>query len=170
LWNKLHPFKLIDEIDQSDEEAPVLTPFVERDDDPFGFSDDDPFALLPPSPAYGRSSQLGTRILPDENKELSGSKEENTPSPAVSNSGSDLPSVTELAEYSQLRRGLTTPAPTALAPTSSRPVREHKPTAKQASQQRHVIKKEQKKAKLVKKPKTTITSQLEEFQLPFRSS
>jgi len=57
-------------------------------------------------------------------------------------------------------------------PTSSnRPIRTRKPTAKQASQNRRVIEREEKRlAKLSKKPKTADTTQLDEFELPFRSS
>jgi hypothetical protein len=61
-------------------------------------------------------------------------------------------------------------APSVIQP-SSRPTREYKPTAKQASQNRRTIEKEEKKrAKLAKKPKTVDTTQLDEFELPFRSS
>ena len=57
-------------------------------------------------------------------------------------------------------------------PTSSNhPIRTRKPTAKQASQNRRVIEREEKRlAKLSKKPKTADTTQLDEFELPFRSS
>ena len=57
-------------------------------------------------------------------------------------------------------------------PTSSNhPIRTRKPTAKQASQNRRVIDREEKRlAKLSKKPKTADTTQLDEFKLPFRSS
>jgi hypothetical protein len=57
-------------------------------------------------------------------------------------------------------------------PTSSNhPIRTRKPTAKQASQNRRAIEREEKRlAKLSKKPKTVDTTQLDDFELPFRSS
>ena len=49
--------------------------------------------------------------------------------------------------------------------------RERKPTTKQTSQNRRIIEKEEKRlAKLARKPKTINTTQLDEFDLPFRSS
>lgn len=63
------------------------------------------------------------------------------------------------------------PTPTLTAPSLSRLTRERKPTTKQASQNRRAIEKQhKKKAKLAKKPKTIGTTQLDEFELPFRSS
>ena len=57
-------------------------------------------------------------------------------------------------------------------PTSlNHPIRTRKPTAKQASQNRRAIEREEKRlAKLSKKPKTVDTTQLDDFELPFRSS
>ena len=57
-------------------------------------------------------------------------------------------------------------------PTSSNhPIRTRKPTAKQASQNRRAIEREEKRlAKVSKKPKTVDTTQLDDFELPFRSS
>jgi hypothetical protein len=58
-----------------------------------------------------------------------------------------------------------------LAPSSSRPRRDRKPTAKQVSQDRREIeKREKRKADLEKKPKTVATSQFDDFELPVRSS
>jgi hypothetical protein len=55
--------------------------------------------------------------------------------------------------------------------SSNRPTRARKPSAKQASQNRRTIEKEEKKrAQFAKKPKTTDTTQLDGFELPFRSS
>jgi hypothetical protein len=55
--------------------------------------------------------------------------------------------------------------------SSSRPIRACKPTAKQASQTRRAIEKEDKRlARLTRKPKTVDTTQLDDFELPFRSS
>jgi hypothetical protein len=57
------------------------------------------------------------------------------------------------------------------ASSSNRPTRARKPSAKQASQNRCTIEKEEKKrAHLAKKPKTTDTTQLDKFELPFWSS
>ena len=58
------------------------------------------------------------------------------------------------------------------SPTSSnRPTRARKPSAKQSSQNQRAIEKEEKRrAKLASKPKTVNTTQLDEFELPFRSS
>jgi hypothetical protein len=59
----------------------------------------------------------------------------------------------------------------AVVSSSNRPTRQRKPTSKQASQNRCTIENEEKKkAKLTKKPKTTNTTQLDQFKLPFRSS
>jgi hypothetical protein len=61
--------------------------------------------------------------------------------------------------------------PTPTAPSSSRPTRTRKTTVKQASQNRRAIEKQLKrKAKLAKKPKTINTTQLDDVELPFRSS
>ena len=60
---------------------------------------------------------------------------------------------------------------TSVVPSSSRRARERKPTTKQASQNRRMIEKEENRlAKLARKPKTINTTQLDEFDLPFRSS
>jgi hypothetical protein len=81
-------------------------------------------------------------------------------------SGDDFPSVEEL--FSQRQELSALPS---LLPTLSRPARERKPTVKQVSQNRRVIKNEEKKkVKLTKKLKTANTTQLDEFELPFRSS
>ena len=62
-------------------------------------------------------------------------------------------------------------APSVIQASSSRPTRDRTLTSKQASQNRRTIEKEEKKrAKLAKKPKTVDTTQLDEFELPFRSS
>jgi hypothetical protein len=63
------------------------------------------------------------------------------------------------------------PPTSSVVPSSSRRARERKPTTKQASQNRRMIEKEEKRlAKLARKPKTINTTQLDEFDLPFRSS
>ena len=62
-------------------------------------------------------------------------------------------------------------APIQPTPSSSRPIRACKPTAKQASQNGRAIEKEDKRlARLTRKPKTVDTTQLDDFELPFRSS
>jgi hypothetical protein len=62
-------------------------------------------------------------------------------------------------------------APIQPTTSSSRPIRVCKPTAKQASQNRRAIEKEDKRlARLTRKPKTVDTTQLDDFELPFRSS
>src|SRR6266487_2143327 len=62
-------------------------------------------------------------------------------------------------------------APIQPTTSSSRPIRACKPTAKQASQNRRVIEKEDKRlARLTRKPKTVDTTQLDDFELPSRSS
>ena len=61
--------------------------------------------------------------------------------------------------------------PTLIAPSSSRLTRVRKPTSKQASQNRRTIEKQLKrKAKLARKGKTVNTTQLDDIELPFRSS
>jgi hypothetical protein len=63
------------------------------------------------------------------------------------------------------------PIPTPRAPSSSRPTRTRKTTIKQASQNRRAIEKQlERKAKLARKPKTIDTTQLDDVELPFRSS
>jgi hypothetical protein len=63
------------------------------------------------------------------------------------------------------------PPTSSVLPSSGRRARERKPTTKQASQNRRMIEKEEKRlAKLARKPKTINTTQLDEFDLPFRSS
>jgi len=63
------------------------------------------------------------------------------------------------------------PLTSSVVPSSSRRARERKPTTKQASQNRRMIEKEENRlAKLARKPKTINTTQLDEFDLPFRSS
>jgi hypothetical protein len=63
------------------------------------------------------------------------------------------------------------PPTSSVVPSSSRRARERKPTTKQASQNRRMIEKEENRlAKLARKPKTINTTQLDEFDLPFRSS
>ena len=63
------------------------------------------------------------------------------------------------------------PIPPRVACSSSRPTRERKATTKQASQNRRAIEKELKKAaRLVKKPMTSNTTQLDHFELPYHSS
>jgi hypothetical protein len=108
---------------------------------------------------------------PSESEELSGLDEIQHQEEAVlqqdsASSGDDFPSVEELFSQRQELSAL----PSSL-PTSSRPARERKPTVKQVSQNRRAIENEEKKkVKLAKKPKTANTTQLDEFELPFRSS
>jgi hypothetical protein len=112
-------------------------------------------------------SALPKNTKPSKNEELSSEVETKAILERDSEPSSDdeLPKVSELVKYSQRQQRLITLAPT--TSTSSRPVRDRKPTAKQASQIRNAKKKN---AKLAKKPKTVNTTQLEEFNLPFRSS
>jgi hypothetical protein len=77
-----------------------------------------------------------------------------------------------LIAQSQARSQPLIQPPTSSSISSLRPTRSRKPTTKQASQNRRAIEKEEKRlAKLVKKkPKAVDTTQLDEFELPFRSS
>jgi hypothetical protein len=69
-----------------------------------------------------------------------------------------------LSQRNPLQKQVTPPA----APTSSRPIRTRKPTSKQASQNRRENeKKERRKAQL---KKTVDTTQLDDYEFPFRSS
>jgi hypothetical protein len=93
---------------------------------------------------------------------------ENEETPEVDQSESsndDFPDIDTLLSQSKL------PTPTFIPPSSSRLTRERKPTTKQASQNRRTIEKQLKrKAKLARKGKTVNTTQLDDVELPFRSS
>jgi hypothetical protein len=86
----------------------------------------------------------------------------------------DVVRASDTDEFPDIDDILSQRKPSTLVPTEpslSRPVRERKPTSKQASQNRHEIEKQElKKAQLKRKPKTVDTTQLEEFELPFHSS
>jgi hypothetical protein len=72
-----------------------------------------------------------------------------------------------MAIYSQQEQHQKSVSPVLSAPSSSRPSRARKLTAKQASQNRRAIEKQGRKKAKTKRVDTT---QLQEYELPFRSS
>jgi hypothetical protein len=111
---------------------------------------------------------------PSKNKELfvgevelesSSENEENSKADQSESSDDDFPDIDTLLSQQKA------PIPTPIAPSSSRPTRIRKPTIKQASKNRRGIEKQlERKAKLARKPKTIDTTQLDDVELPFRSS
>jgi hypothetical protein len=121
-------------------------------------SDDDniPQGQLPQELDSARSEN----VEPSENEELSDQEIEAT----QSDSSGDFLDIDKLVTSSA-------PTSTATATTLIRLQRTRKPSAKQASQNRRVVEKQEaKQAKLKRKPKRSKTTQLDEFDLPFRSS
>lgn len=90
----------------------------------------------------------------------------------ISSESDEFVDIDVLITQNQARSSSSTqPTTSSVVPSSSRRARERKPTTKQASQNRRIIEKEEKRlAKLARKPKTINTTQLDEFDLPFRSS
>ena len=90
----------------------------------------------------------------------------------ISSESDEFVDIDVLITQNQARSSSSTqPTTSSVVPSSCRRARERKPTTKQASQNRRMIEKEEKRlAKLARKPKTINTTQLDEFDLPFRSS
>ena len=90
----------------------------------------------------------------------------------ISSESDEFVDIDVLITQNQARSSSSTqPTTSSVVPSSSRRARERNPTTKQASQNRRIIEKEEKRlAKLARKPKTINTTQLDEFDLPFRSS
>jgi hypothetical protein len=90
----------------------------------------------------------------------------------ISSESDEFVDIDVLITQNQARSSSSTqPTTSSVVPSSSRRARERKPTTKQASQNRRIIEKEEKRlAKLARKPKTINTTQLDGFDLPFRSS
>ena len=109
-------------------------------------------------------SAMSENAEPSENEELCDQEIE----AKQSDSSSDFLDIDKLVSQ---RATSSAPTSTATATTSIRPQRARKASAKQASQNRRAVEKlEAKQAKLKRKPKTVQTTQLDEFDLPFRSS
>jgi hypothetical protein len=72
-----------------------------------------------------------------------------------------------IAIHSRQQQHQKSVSPVLTAPSSSRPARARKPTAKQASQNRRAI---EKQGREKDKTKMVDTTQLQEYELPFRSS
>ena len=155
---------------------------------------DDLFASVPPSPKPSNSRSLIPNCIPssqprevinissDDESILaiktaipSGNREYTkigqTASSESENDSNNTDSFLDIDELLSQHLQRSPPSPLPIGPSSSRPVRERKPTSKMQSQERRNIEKQEKrKAKLLKKPKKADTSQINGFELPFRSS
>jgi hypothetical protein len=124
-----------------------------------------------PSPGgYVHSSQPKSQIVPRDIINISSNSDDDDIKPSkkeelLESSDDDFPDIDKLLSQPK------PPTPTLIAPSSSRLPRERKPTTKQASQNRRTIEKQLKRmAKLARKGKTINTTQLDDVELPFRSS